>query len=365
MIGSASMGLNIGNSLSLAVTVVKQLVFVVAGYFMMCFASHHFRIHQITGSGFVSVMFLMEGVLLACRFFIPAGGAYAWIRIPFPYAEITIQPSEFTKIIAVLILAAYLGDSRRRNRTFVEMCRVPVGMILIYVFTIIFVQKDFGSAAVMLMICFVVALIPKHPSLKKAQKVFSVLFGIGVAAVVFLISPYGMKFIESLPLMTYQKNRFLSAINPFIDQYGDGYQLVNGLISFATGGMFGVGFGKSIQKYTNFPAANTDFILAVLVEETGFVGFLGLMGLYTLLIVRLFLYANRIRSERAKMILVGTAMYFMVHIFLNVGGVTGLIPLTGVPLPLMSAGGSSAMSMMFAVGIAQAVISQYHKGEIE
>ena len=165
--------------------------------------------------------------------------------------------------------------------------------------------------------------------------------------------------------MTYQKNRFLSAINPFIDQYGDGYQLVNGLISFATGGMFGVGFGKSIQKYTNFPAANTDFILAVLVEETGFVGFLGLMGLYTLLIVRLFLYANRIRSERAKMILVGTAMYFMVHIFLNVGGVTGLIPLTGVPLPLMSAGGSSAMSMMFAVGIAQAVISQYHKGEIE
>ena len=332
---------------------------------MMCFASHHFRIHQITGSGFVSVMFLMEGVLLACRFFIPAGGAYAWIRIPFPYAEITIQPSEFTKIIAVLILAAYLGDSRRRNRTFVEMCRVPVGMILIYVFTIIFVQKDFGSAAVMLMICFVVALIPKHPSLKKAQKVFSVLFGIGVAAVVFLISPYGMKFIESLPLMTYQKNRFLSAINPFIDQYGDGYQLVNGLISFATGGMFGVGFGKSIQKYTNFPAANTDFILAVLVEETGFVGFLGLMGLYTLLIVRLFLYANRIRSERAKMILVGTAMYFMVHIFLNVGGVTGLIPLTGVPLPLMSAGGSSAMSMMFAVGIAQAVISQYHKGEIE
>lgn len=365
MIGSASMGLNIGNSLSLAVTVVKQLVFVVAGYFMMCFASHHFRIHQITGSGFVSVMFLMEGVLLACRLFIPAGGAYAWIRIPFPYAEITIQPSEFTKIIAVLILAAYLGDSRRRNRTFVEMCRVPVGMILIYLFTIIFVQKDFGSAAVMLMICFVVALIPKHPSLKKAQKVFSVLFGIGVAAVVFLISPYGMKFIESLPLMTYQKNRFLSAINPFIDQYGDGYQLVNGLISFATGGMFGVGFGKSIQKYTNFPAANTDFILAVLVEETGFVGFLGLMGLYTLLIVRLFLYANRIRSERAKMILVGTAMYFMVHIFLNVGGVTGLIPLTGVPLPLMSAGGSSAMSMMFAVGIAQAVISQYHKGEIE
>ena len=174
-----------------------------------------------------------------------------------------------------------------------------------------------------------------------------------------------MTFIESLPfLKTYQKNRFLSAVNPFIDQYGDGYQLVNGLVSFATGGWFGVGFGKSIRKYTNFPAANTDFILAVLVEEMGFCGFLVVMGLYTFLIVRLFLYAAKIRSEKAKIILVGTAMYFMVHIFLNVGGVTGLIPLTGVPLPLFSAGGSSAMSMMLSVGISQAVISRFHKGEI-
>lgn len=365
MIGSASMGLNIGNSLSLAITVIKQLVFVVAGYIMMCFASHHFRIHNITRPGFVTVMGLMELLLVICRAFTPAGGAYAWIRFRIPYAEITIQPSEFTKIIAILILAAYLGDARKKNRTFMQMCRIPLGMIMIYVATIIFIQKDFGSAAVMLMISFVVALIPRHPSLKKAQRVFTILFFLGVVAVVFLISPPGMKFIESLPLMTYQKNRFLSAINPFIDQYGDGYQLVNGLISFATGGLFGVGFGKSIQKYTNFPAANTDFILAVLVEETGFIGFLGLMGLYTLLIVRLFLYANRIRSERAKMILVGTAMYFLVHMFLNIGGVTGLIPLTGVPLPLMSAGGSSAMAMMLAVGICQAVISQYHKGEIE
>ena len=88
------------------------------------------------------------------------------------------------------------------------------------------------------------------------------------------------------------------------------------------------------------------------------------MSLYCLLMGRLFYYAYKIRSEKAKMILVGTAMYFLIHIFLNVGGVTGMIPLTGVPLPLMSAGGSSAMSMMLAVGISQAVISQFHKGEI-
>lgn len=365
MIGSASMGLSIGNNVSLIITVAKQFIYVLAGYMLMCFASHHFTLKSIKSDNFLLVMIAAEIALIACRAFTPSGGAYAWIRMRFPGFEMTIQPSEFTKIIGYLIVAAYLGDIRKKHRTFTQFVMVPSVSILIFIFTIIFLQHDFGSAAVLFIIVCVCYLIPRNRTLKKSQKALSVLFWIAVIGVVFLVSSNGMTFIESLPfLKTYQKNRFLSAVNPFIDQYGDGYQLVNGLVSFATGGWFGVGFGKSIRKYTNFPAANTDFILAVLVEETGFCGFLVVMGLYTFLIVRLFLYAAKIRSEKAKIILVGTAMYFMVHIFLNVGGVTGLIPLTGVPLPLFSAGGSSAMSMMLSVGISQAVISRYHKGEI-
>ena len=364
MIGSASMGLSIGDNFALMITVGKQAVFIILGYFMMCFASNHFRLHHLTSDKFIYLLLLMEAVLLACVGFEPAGGAYAWIRIRTPVAELTIQPSEFCKIVVVLMMAAYLGDSRRKKGGFWIMCRVPLIALGIYAGTIVFIQKDLGSAAVMILMCFAVFLIPKHRFLTAAQHGFTVLFLVCVGIVVFLISPAGMAFIEAMPLFTYQKNRFLSAVNPFMDQYGDGYQLINGLISFATGGLFGVGFGKSIQKYTNFPAANTDFILAVLVEETGFVGFMFLMSLYCLLMGRLFYYAYKIRSEKAKMILVGTAMYFLIHIFLNVGGVTGMIPLTGVPLPLMSAGGSSAMSMMLAVGISQAVISQFHKGEI-
>lgn len=365
MIGSASMGLSIGNNVSLIITVAKQFIYIFVGYAFMCFASHHFTLKSIKSDNFPFVMIAAEVALLACRAFTPSSGAHAWIRMRFPGFEMTIQPSEFTKIVGYLIVAAYLGDIKKKRKPLKQLIAVPVIAVLLYLFTIILIQHDFGSAAVLLVIVCVCYLIPRNKTLRKTQKALACLFFAGVLGVFFLITPSGMKFIESVPfLMAYQKNRFLSAINPFIDQYGDGYQLVNGLVSFATGGWFGVGFGKSIRKYTNFPAANTDFILAVLVEETGFCGFLLIMFLYSVLIVRLFIYAAKMKSEKAKIILVGTAMYFMVHIFLNVGGVTGLIPLTGVPLPLFSAGGSSAMSMMLSVGICQAVISGYHKGEI-
>ena len=192
---------------------------------------------------------------------------------------------------------------------------------------------------------------------------------IGLAVIlglaVFMLTPYGEAIIGMLPLQEYQINRIYSSINPFSDQYGSGYQLINGLVSFASGGWFGVGFGNSVRKYTNFPAANTDFILAIIVEELGFIGFLMILVPYCIIIFRLMNYALKIRNEKAKIILIGVAMYFLLHFILNVGGVTGLIPLTGVPLLMISAGGSSTLAAMSALGIAQAIISRYKRGLIE
>ena len=170
--------------------------------------------------------------------------------------------------------------------------------------------------------------------------------------------------IYHLPLQEYQINRFLSAVNPFIDQYDTGYQLINGLVAFATGGWFGLGYGNSVRKYTRFPAANTDFILAIIVEELGFVGFMAMFIPYCIIIFRLIRYAQKTNSEKAKIVLIGVASYIAIHIFFNVGGVTGLIPLTGVPLLMISAGGSSALATLVAIGIAQAVIARIRTGEI-
>jgi cell division protein FtsW len=198
------------------------------------------------------------------------------------------------------------------------------------------------------------------------QRVLKILFWLSVAFAVYLLSPMGEHMIEGFDfLKDYQKERFLSAFNPFADPYGNSYQLINGLISFSTGGWLGTGFGSSVRKYTNFPAANTDYILAIVVEELGYAGFCFLMLLYCTIIFQLFRHATRIKSEKARIIMIGTAMYLMVHMFFNIGGVTGLVPLTGIPLLMISAGGSSTMSFMMAVGISQAVISAYRRGEIQ
>lgn len=365
MIGSASMGLAVKNTSYLVKTVIKQIVFVIIGYFVMCKLSNWFKIEKLRKSSFSWIIVIMEILLVSCIAFKASGGAHAWIRIPFPGMEVSIQPSEFAKIVSILIIAAYLGDVKKQYAKSFQMFLRPLIFIGIYLLTVLIIQHDLGSMAVIFLITCVCLLIPSHPQAHRFQVALRILFWIAVVCVVFILSPAGVQLVEHMPLDAYQKNRFLSAVNPFMDIYGSSYQIVKGLISFADGGWFGVGFGNSVRKYTDFPAANTDFILAILVEELGFVGFLLLMLLYGIIIFRLLAYAMKIKNEKAKIILVGTAMYFVVHIFFNIGGVTGLIPLTGVPLLMISSGGSSTMSIMFMVGIAQAAISQYKRKEIE
>lgn len=365
MVGSASMGLAVKNTSYLFKTILKQIVFVVIGYFVMCKFSNWFKLEKLRKSSFSWIIIFMEILLVSCLAFTAAGGAHAWIRIPIPGMEVSIQPSEFAKIVSVLIVAAYLGDVKKHYDKPYQMFIRPLSFIGIYLFTVLVIQHDFGSMAVIFLICCVCLLIPSNPQAHRFQVILRALFWIVVVLAVFILSPAGVQLVQHMPLSTYQKNRFLSAVNPFKDIYGTSYQIVKGLVSFADGGMFGVGFGNSVRKYTDFPAANTDFILAILVEELGFFGFMILIFLYGVIIFRLLAYALKIKNEKAKIILVGTAMYFVVHIFFNIGGVTGLIPLTGVPLLMISSGGSSTMSVMFMVGIAQAVISQYNRKEIE
>ena len=264
MIGSASMGLAVSNPSYLVKTVIKQIVFVVVGYFIMCKLSNWFRLERLKSKKFPFLIIGMEVLLVSCIAFTASGGAHAWIRIPIPGMEVSLQPSEFAKIISILIVAAYLGDVKkiypRKRDLFVR----PLLFIGIYLVTVLFVQHDFGSMAVIFLIVCVCLLIPTHPQAKNFQIFLKIAFWVMVGVAIFILSPLGTHLIESLPfLSTYQKNRFLSAVNPCQDIYGASYQIVKGLVSFADGGLFGVGYGNSVRKYTDFPAANTDFILAI------------------------------------------------------------------------------------------------------
>ncbi|MCI6272840.1 MAG: FtsW/RodA/SpoVE family cell cycle protein [Erysipelotrichaceae bacterium] len=364
MVTSSSMGIAVGNNTYLIKIVAKQVVFTVAGYIAMIFAAKQFSFKLLKEYVNFILVVTVLGLLFAL-FFPDVGGARAWIKIPFPGIEVTLQPSEFSKISIICVIAAYLGDIKRILSRNIDVFKAPLTFVLFSVFIVILLQKDMGSGVVMFGIACICFLIPKHKQLRNIQLSIIIMILIGSLFGILILSPVGEGLIYFLPLQPYQINRFLSSINPFIDRYATGYQLINGLISFASGGFFGVGFGNSVRKYTNFPAANTDYILAIVVEELGFVGFLLIFIPFILIIGKLFQYAFKIKSEKAQIVLIGTAMYMFIHFLLNVGGVTGLIPLTGVPLLMISSGGSSTLSLMMAIGISQAVINQYELGEIQ
>lgn len=364
MVTSATMGTDAGNYMSLIVVVIKQLVFTIAGYIGMLMMARLFSF-ELCRKYLIPLIVSTAGILLFTLVFHSVGGAKAWIRIPLGSAEVTIQPSEFAKISIILIMAMYLGDIRVQKISCAELIKAPAILVLLYVFIVVVLQSDTGSGVIMLGIAIILLLIPRHKALQRLQKRVLILLILAFILLIILMSPIGEVILKHIPIATYQINRFLMAQNPFQDRYGEGYQLIKGLISFVSGGLTGVGFGASIQKYTNFPAASTDYILAIVVEELGIGGFLLIFFCYMIIICRLFNYALRMHSEKGRMVLIGVAMYLFIHYLFNVGGVTGLIPLTGVPLLLISAGGSSTMSFMTSVGIAQAVIRQYRLGRLE
>ena len=363
MIPSASMGQANGNVIRIMITIVKQLAFVILGYFCMVMMARWFTFDRCRRNMKNIVLGLI--LLLALALCWEVDGARAWIKIPLPGLQITLQPSEFSKIVIIMIMAVFLGDVKNPNLSTEDLLRNPMVLIGTFIFIVIFFQKDFGTAVIMAGIACFCFLIPSHRSLRKVQKFLVWGLLLAVLLVGLMLLPQATGVIKNLPFFKeYQINRILAARNPFTDRYDSGFQLINGLISFARGGISGVGYGNSIQKYANFKAADTDFILAIVVEEMGLVGFMIIFLGYGLIIARLLMYAVKMKSEKGKIVLVGVAAHFFIHFAFNVGGVTGLIPLTGVPLLMISAGGSSTLAIMVSVGMAQAVISQYRQGKI-
>lgn len=363
MIASASMGIAAGNNSYLFITIVKQIIFLLFGYLGMTFLAKYFSLINLNKY----ISFIIFGTIFALLITVlwdPVGGARAWIRIPLYFTQLTIQPSEFAKISSILIIAYYFGDMKEMKLKPIDYCKKPFGYLFAIIFIVAIIESDFGSASVLMCIICICFLVPSNRLLLKYQNILIILILITFCIIIFILSPIGNDLLLKIG-GDYKIGRFLIAANPFNDKYSQGYQIVTGLISFASGGIFGVGFGNSIRKYTNFPAANTDFILAIIVEELGICGFIIILICYSLIIYKLFYWACKMKSQKGKIILVGTAMYIFIHFIFNVGGVSALIPLTGVPLLMISAGGSSTMSLMCCIGISQAVIKMFRQGVIE
>lgn len=346
MIASAEMGNSVGDTSYLTSVIVKQVVYALIGI-VAYFACMHFNILKRKTSIFYGMYIAMLVLLLACRVFGQVNGAYAWISFG---SVASIQPSEFAKVFMILFGAKMLGqDHKERNRNNFITFAAAAG---IYFIVIAKVQNDFGSAIVLAAICYCILMIPPYKELREYQKWMTIAIFAGLAGIAIILSPPVTELMK-LKSDNYMIGRFLAAANPFLYRYDNGYHVIMALVSFANGGIFGLGYGNSIHKYMNFPNPSNDFILPVIVEELGIVGFAGFIAAYCFLLIPLIRMSFKTKYTSSKMILLGVFVYFIVHFILNVGGVSALIPLTGVPLLLISSGGSSLMASMAGLGFAQ------------
>jgi len=269
--------------------------------------------------------------------------AISWIDLGF----FSIQPSEFAKIITIVYLATYY-EKHKDNLDNIVTCLAPLilpGLIA----GLIFVQPDLGTMLIYSgLVAFVFFIAPISKEIRK-KVLFIVASLIVIVVLVFVTN--GNELLQSRQLQ-----RFDFA-NPCSEEkfYGSGNQVCNGYIAINNGGLFGVGLGNSTQKYLYLPEAHTDFIFAIILEETGLIGGFGIFILYFLLLGRIAKIGKESYTNRGAIICYAVAFYILLHVLINLGGILGLMPMTGVPLPFMSYGGSFAMCLVIALTFVQRI----------
>lgn len=347
---------------SLTVVAIKEITFIIISYVGMVWIARNFSFKSFH-KNYNKILGGLAILLIATMFFGSVNGSKAWIRLGF----VTIQPSEFAKIIVILVMANSIADKHRLGAKYKKvwpLIQHPLFVVALIVGFVLVVQSDLGSAVVIAGIAYIITLVPSNQSLSKMQKIMFFLLFVGLSAIFLVTTPKGIVMIEKLPIPDYMIDRFRISANPFSNRYDYGYyQIYNGIVAIVKGGIFGLGYGKGFIKYSYLPESQNDAILAVVVEEFGAVGFIVILILYGFIIYRLLEYAFKVKSEKEKMVLIGTVAYIMIHFVFNIGGITALIPLTGVPLLFLSAGGSSRLAIMMAIGLSQNVIARQRSSE--
>lgn len=274
-----------------------------------------------------------------------AYGATRWISIgPFSF-----QPSEFAKI-TILISVSYLAQQYFIDQTIdqIEFFK-KFAIAALAPLLLILAQPDKGSTLIIVGTLLVIGYL--------ADVDRRVLATIAVAGFI------GFAFLSLKD--DYSRARVVTMLNPWADYYGAGYQLAQGFYAFGSGGIFGVGFGFSRQKYSYLPMAHNDFIFAVIGEELGFIGVLGLLAVFGALVWAGFKIARYAPDLTGRLIAAGCTSMFIIQAFVNIGGVLGLLPLSGKPLPFISYGGSTIMSSILMVGLLMSVSRQSRLPETE
>lgn len=317
-------GTNFGNEFYF---VKKQLIFLipalVAG-FLGSFIPAEFYLKHIK-------KFFVASLIVTLATHLPGlgrrvGGASRWLHI----GSLSIQPAEFLKIFTLLFLVSLLTV-----KTIPVKMRWTHALLLLMAPVAIILQKDLGTTVVVLFACTAILFMN---GLAKRYFVTIAAFGCLGLAIAILTEPYRIK-------------RIMTFLNPFKDPLGSGFQIIQSFVAVANGGIFGRGIGESQQKLFFLPEAHTDFILAVIAEEMGFIGVFVLSALYAILFYAILRLVAVGQEHRERLIATGIFATLVITTIINMGVVAGALPTKGLPLPFISNGGSAIIANYFMIGL--------------
>ncbi len=313
---------------------LSQLSKIVLGFIVFCIAAFS-NIKTWIKSAYIIYAIALLMIVLVTFVGHTGMGAQRWLNLGI----IHVQPSEFIKIALVLVLARYFAWMNSVELSQMKNYLIP-SILLLIPFGLIVMQPDLGTAMSLGMITVGMFFITGLP-----KKWFVIASILGVLT---------MPMVWFGGLHDYQRSRIITFINPDKDARGAGYQINQAKIAFGSGGITGKGYINGSQAQQSFlPEKHTDFIFTMLGEEFGFIGAFSLLSLYSMIILVLFWCAKTCRNRFGQLVCFGFMLNFFIYYFINISMVLGLMPTVGVPLPLMSFGGSSFLSLMFGFGLCQ------------
>ena len=329
----------------------RQAMWVVLAYIAFLVFSVAIPFEVFKNKSFLMNGYLVIAFLLFVPLFMPSiNGARSWIRI----GAFSFQPSTLAQLFIIMYMA-YILETRKiklrqicTSSELLKMFGIPLGLV-----TIIALQNDTGMILITLSVMGIMTLCSNMHS-QNIKKILSLAIVAGVAVLMLFM----LKSALFSSGTSYRTNRLKVFLNPFSEDLAAAAdQVINSYVAFGNGGLFGRGLGNSIQKLGYLPEAHTDFILAIIAEELGFIGVLFVVTLLLIIIGKVIFSGTKSRNTFSAMYSLGFASLLVVQGVVNIGGVTASIPMTGVPLPFISNGGSSILVLSIGLGIATNILA--------
>ena len=333
---------------------------------------YKFSLNFLRNKKVLAFVIFIEVILLILSRFITdtVNGAHGWLTIP---GGLSIQPAEYLKVILVWYLALIFSKRQDEIRDYDYQALthnewIPRNLndwrwLTLILIGIVVIMPDLGNATILALTVLIMI-----TASGVGYRWFTSLLGlvVGVSSIVLgSIWIIGVDRVAKIPVFGYVAKRFSAFFNPFNDLSGAGHQLANSYYAMSNGGWFGLGLGNSIEKQGYLPEAHTDFVFAIVIEELGFVGASLILALLFFLILRIILVGIRAKNPFNSMMAIGIGGMILVQTFINIGGISGLIPSTGVTFPFLSQGGNSLWVLSVAIAFVLNIDASEKRAKME